>query len=279
MTNLEGIAADVCKKLNALFRCVLGEGAHKQAFLIEQNGVSRALKIAPVSGDLKARFERETAALQGCCHPAIATLHYVASHQASGIEYWVTVEEYLSAGTLAQRMARNELSTTELRHVGVTLATALVHLHERGLVHRDIKPANILFRSEHEPVLTDFGLVRMLGAPSLTHDFMAQGPGTPLYSAPEQLLNEKAAIDWRADQFALALVLSECILGHHPFVPDGGGHREAVFSMANRDSLSDRAIAALTQDGFSCLIKALAPWSVQRYRWPADFVTALSKEA
>ncbi|PKO68776.1 MAG: serine/threonine protein kinase [Betaproteobacteria bacterium HGW-Betaproteobacteria-14] len=277
-TNLEGVAVEVCKQLSASFERALGAGAHKQAFLIDQRGVKRALKIAPVSGELKTRFERESTALLDCCHPAIAVLHYVASHLESGCEYWVTVEEYLSAGTLAQRMAQGGLSATEIRHIGIALANALAHLHDRGLVHRDIKPANILFRSEREPVLTDFGIVRMLGEPSLTHDFMAQGPGTPLYAAPEQLLNEKASIDWRTDQFGLALVMTECILGRHPFVPDGGSQREAVMSVANRVPLSDQTKALLIGARFGCLIKALAPWPVQRYRWPAEFVKALSEE-
>lgn len=275
---LEEVAAQLCRQLDASFERVLGAGAYKHVFLINQRGVNLALKIAPVSGVLKARFERETIALRDCHHEAIATLKYATSYVQGGNECWVTVEEFLSGGTLADVLVNGSLSLARARHIGVTLANALVHLHQRDLVHRDIKPANILFRSENEPVLTDFGIVRMLSEPSLTHDFMAQGPGTPLYAAPEQLLNEKAAIDWRTDQFGLALVLVECVLGHHAFALDGADHREAIMCVANRVPLPEQTRAKLAQIGLGCLVKALAPWPVQRYRLPMEFVKALSGE-
>ena len=273
---LEEIAAQYCNEHDAQFVRVLGSGAYKQVFLINQRGVKLALKIALISPSLKERFERESAALLDCRHAAIATLHKVASYMPAGDEYWVSIEEYLHGGTLADRLKQGKLSTSQTRHIGATLGDALLHLHLKNLVHRDIKPANILFRSESEPVLTDFGLVRVLDKPSLTHDFMAQGPGTPLYSAPEQLLNEKASIDWRADQFGLSLVLAECVLGYHAFDPDGAGQREAVLQMANRLPLAERTKNELNQAGLSCLIKALSPWPVQRYRQPEEFIKLLS---
>jgi serine/threonine protein kinase len=276
--NLEGLAAKLSKELDASLERVLGAGAFKQVFLIKQQNERLALKIAPMTGDLRARFERESTALCDCHHPAIANLRHVARYLDGPNEYWVTVEEFLPGGTLSDKLVGGPLSVSDVRHIGTTLVGALAHLHQRRLVHRDIKPANILFRSEAEPVLTDFGLVRMLGEPSLTHDFMAQGPGTPLYAAPEQLLNEKASIDWRTDQFGLALVLVECALGHHAFAANGQSPREAIVCMANRTSLPEQTMAELTKLGLSCLAKALSPWPVQRYRLPTEFAEALSGE-
>lgn len=275
--NLEGIAAKYCNEHDAQLVRVLGSGAYKQVFLINQRGARLALKIALISASLKERFERESTALLECRHAAIATLHKVSSFTTSGDEYWVSIEEYLHGGTLADRLKQGKLSTLQTLHIGATLGDALFHLHLKCLVHRDIKPANILFRSENEPVLTDFGLVRVLDKPSLTHDFMAQGPGTPLYSAPEQLLNEKASIDWRTDQFGLSLVLAECVLGYHAFDSDGAGQREAVLRIANRLPLADRTKNELNTAGLGCLIKALSPWPVQRYRQPEEFIKLLSK--
>lgn len=274
--NLQTVAAQYCKEHDATLVRAIGAGAYKHVFLINQQGVNFALKIAPLSSSLKARFERESAALRDCHHVAIATLKEVTPYVSNNLEYWITVEEFLSGDTLAEKLKHGTLLVGQTRHIGVTLANALVHLQQRNLVHRDIKPANILFRSESEPVLTDFGIVRVLGEPSLTHDFMAQGPGTPLYSAPEQLLNEKASIDWRTDQFGLSLVLAECVLGHHAFDPDGAGQREAVIRMASRSPLPEQTKVELNQAGLSCLIKALSPWSVQRYRRPEEFVEVLS---
>ena len=59
------------------------------------------------------------------------------------------------------------------------------------MVHRDIKPANILLdknntarNSMGEPILTDFGLAKLLGVSAST--FTANQLGTPLYTSPEQ---------------------------------------------------------------------------------------------
>lgn len=270
------IAAEVCKQLNATLIRSLGTGAFKHAYLIERGGTQFALKVAPVSGDLRARFEREITALRKCEHPAIAKIFASDLVVLSGNEYWIIVEEYLPHGTLTDLAANTPLSQDDIRHLGITLAGALAHLFERGFVHRDIKPANILFRTPVEPVLTDFGIVRMLGEQSLTQDFMVQGPGTPTYSAPEQLLNEKCAIDWRTDQFGLALVLAEQLLGHHAYLPDIHGHvRDAVTLVAKRQSPPTINRERLASKGFGCLVKAMSPWPVQRFRKPEEFIRAL----
>lgn len=256
----------------------LGAGAFKEAYLIEREGAEFALKIALVTGELRSRFEREITALRECEHSAIAKIIASTPVVYSGAEYWVIVEEYLPCGTLAELVANGSISVDAIRSIGITLAGALEHLSARSFVHRDIKPANILFRTPIEPVLTDFGIVRILDEKSLTQDFMLQGPGTPRYAAPEQLLNEKSAIDWRTDQFGLALVLSELVLGHHAFSTSSVEQpREAVIAVAKRESLPEVTKNRLSSSGFSCLVKALSPWPVQRYRRPADFILALSQ--
>jgi serine/threonine protein kinase len=276
----EKIATEVCNGLDAKLIRTLGNGAFKYAYLIERSGVPFALKIAHVSGNLRARFEREVAALSGCDHPSIAKIVASSSLTHAGHEYWVVVEEFLPGGTLSDLMQNGTVAPTEIRRIGLSLISALRHLFERGFVHRDIKPANILFRGELEPVLTDFGIVRVLGDVSLTQDFLAQGPGTPMYASPEQLNNEKCAIDWRTDQFGLALVLAELLLGQHAFLEDPKGNvRDAILRVAERRPLPEASRQRLTESGFAGLVKALAIWPVQRYRRPKDFERALAGEA
>lgn len=273
---LTEIAVEICKQREATLIKNLGNGAFKHAYLINENDALFALKIAPVSGHLQERFDREIAALKNCDHSAVAKIFSSDIQAIHGNEYWIILEEYLSHGTLSDRIADTRLSQDEIRHLGITLAGVLCHLFEKGFVHRDIKPANILFRTPNDPVLTDFGIVRLLGEQSLTQDFLAQGPGTPLYSAPEQLLNEKAAIDWRTDQFGLALVLSEQLLGHHAHMVDSRGSvHDAITSVAKRHPIPANNREALSAQGFDCLVKALSPWSVQRFRKPEEFLQAL----
>lgn len=276
---LEAVAKTLCQQRNATLVRILGAGAHKLAFLIQEGIELRALKIAPITGSLKPRFERETQALKDCSHPSIAKLYDVVLHADGGTEFWVSVEEYLPNGTLAERLSAGPLTTDNARAIGIELADALGHMQSRGFVHRDIKPANILFNADHRPVITDFGIVRFLDAPSLTHDFIAQGPGTPLYSAPEQLLNDKHSIDWRTDQFGLALVLAECVLGQHPYAPQPGANRDAVMAMAARVPLPTATRDVLQAQGIGCLVKALSVWPVDRFRTPAQFIEALKGAA
>ncbi len=274
---LKGIADQICARRNAELVGGLGQGAFKQAFHIRENGQSLALKVATATPSLIPRFEREAMAMHECSHSGIALLHTSAPQTFGAKQYWISVEEFLSGGTLGELTAGGPMPPDMVSVIGSHLIGALMHLHERRLVHRDIKPANILFRKPGQAVLTDFGIVRMLDAPALTKEFIAPGPGTPLYAAPEQLTNEIRLIDSRTDQFGLAVVLAECILGHHPFAPDGD-QQAAVMRVATRQSLPAATIERLRANQATYLLRALSPWPVQRYPNPAEFIARLFDE-
>ncbi len=271
------VATQICARLGATLDRYLGAGAHKLAFLASLKGQPIALKLAEINTTVSGRFEREVAALRSCSHPAIARLEFISTERVDAIDYCVIGEEFLAGGTLLERLQEGRLPPPEIRQLGIDLAGAIAHLHERNLVHRDIKPANVLFRSAGAPVLTDFGIVRMVGEPSLTHDFIPQGPGTPLYASPEQLNNDKALIDWRADQFGLSLVLAECVLGRPAFALPGQSLRDAVVAVASRNYLPEQSRQELEAAGYTALAKSLSPWPVQRFRRPADFLEALTR--
>lgn len=275
--NLDAAAAELCKQRGFEFRGPLGKGAFKSAYLAAYNSQQFALKLAVAAGAAE-RLVREAQALQECSHGSIARLLEARTHVVpGGIELWVVCEEYLAGGTLESRLARSVLSPSETRSIGVALAEVLGHLHQKRLVHRDIKPANIMFRdgSNAYPVLTDFGIVRMLDQPTLTQAFAQMGPGTPAYAAPEQLTNDKALIDWRTDQFDLAIVLAECLLGHHPFLVPGKTISEAIMAVAARHEMPAENVERLAVLGFGELGTALKPWPIARFRRPADFLESL----
>lgn len=275
--NLDAVAAELCNQRGFEFRGPLGQGAFKSAYLAVFNSQQFALKLAVAAGAAQ-RLVREARALQECSHDSIARLLQAHPHVIpGGLELWVVCEEYLAGGTLESRRARGVLSPADTRAIGVSLAEVLGHLHEKRLVHRDIKPANIMFRdgSNSYPVLTDFGIVRMLDQPTLTQAFAQMGPGTPAYAAPEQLTNDKALIDWRTDQFDLAIVLAECLLGHHPFLTPGKAIPEAIMAVAARQEIPAENAARLVALGFGALGKALKPWPIARFRRPSDFLESL----
>lgn len=274
--DLSAAAEDLCKKRGLEFHGELGKGAFKSAYLAKNAQVSFALKLAAVTGNLE-RLVRESSALQDCSHPAIARLLEAFPFTYGGLQIWVVCEEYLAGGTLENRLKGGLPPPAVLRRFAVTLAEVLEHLNDRKLVHRDIKPANIMFRADGAPVLTDFGIVRMLDQPTLTQAFLNMGPGTPAYASPEQLTNDKALIDWRTDQFDLAIVLAECLLGHHPFLEHGKTIHDAILSVAARQEMPAANAQRLQALDFGCLIKALKPWPVARYRRPSEFVESLKQ--
>lgn len=130
-----------------------------------------------------------------------------------------------------------------------------------------IKPDNIMFRGTGvDAVLVDFGLVRDLDASSLTKAFYMRGPGTPLYSAPEQLNNEKSLIDWRTDQFALGVTLCEATLNIHPF--DAGTPNQTIEKLASRSKCNKDIVDKIADLKLHPLIKMIEPYPINRYRTP-----------
>jgi serine/threonine-protein kinase len=100
--------------------------------------------------------------------------------------------------------------------VGVELARALAHAHERGVIHRDIKPANVLISKRGEVKLVDFGIAHD-GTATSSPELIEAGStfGTPAYMSPEQILGEP--LDARTDIFSLGVLLYQIIAGERPF--------------------------------------------------------------
>ena len=97
------------------------------------------------------------------------------------------------------------------------LASALTYAHERGIIHRDIKPVNVLMDLTNRPILSDFGIAKVLESGNgLTRP--GAGVGTPEYMSPEQCKGEN--VDRRADIYALGIMLYETLTGRTPFIGD-----------------------------------------------------------
>lgn len=131
---------------------------------------------------------------------------------------FLVIEEKLQAVELNN--ARQKLQDSgAVRSLLKSLVCALNVIWQRNVIHRDIKPANILITDKNEPRIIDLGIARFLDDTSLTASIAEMGPATPVYAAPEQLLNKKAMINVRTDFFLLGLLILELIHGFHPFDP------------------------------------------------------------
>ena len=173
------------------------------------------------------RFELEAQLIASLHHPNIVQIHdfQVSRPPESDRTLAYMVMAYIDGETLASYIGHtsaqgNIPSPTEIVHLFASISLAIDYAHGKGMVHRDIKPANILLDKNNttrnpmgEPILTDFGLAKLLGASAST--FTANQLGTPLYTSPEQARGYPG--NERSDLYSLGVILYEMVTGVQPF--------------------------------------------------------------
>jgi tRNA A-37 threonylcarbamoyl transferase component Bud32 len=155
-----------------------------------------------------ARFRAEAEAAANLDHPHIVSIYEVGEHD--GQQYYAM---RFVEGTSLTRQPRADAR----REAGLlaTVARALYHAHQHGILHRDLKPSNILVDPAGAPYVTDFGLAKRVDADrSLTESGALVG--TPRYMAPEQTM-ERKDLTVAADVYSLGVVLYERLTGQTPF--------------------------------------------------------------
>ncbi len=136
------------------------------------------------------------------------------------------VMEYLDGTDLAALLrTRKAVPVEDAVDYVVQTCEALADAHALGIVHRDLKPANLMLvkRTDGLPWIKvlDFGISKLSaevlsGAGSPTVPETRGAMGTPQYMAPEQMLSP-SDIDYRADIWALGVILYELLAGRRPF--------------------------------------------------------------
>lgn len=139
-----------------------------------------------------------------------------------------------------------------------------------GIVHRDVSPSNILLSSRGQVKLGDFGIARLARPSGEVASFALKGKHQ--YLAPEQVAGE--AFDHRADIFALAVVLSEMLIGAPLF--RGAGQLAVLLAIRDVRIEPLREIAHRLPPGlFHVLERALAKDPLARYATSAELGRAL----
>ena len=191
---------------------LLGHGGMAVVYLARDPLMKRtvAIKLLPrqwtFDANQRQRFHREAQIIAALEHPAIVPIYDYGEHE----EQPYLVMRYMGGGSLRDRLAR-AMPLPEAARILVRLAPALDMAHGRGIIHRDLKPDNVLFDEHNEPYLADFGIARMAEATqSMTI------VGTPTYMSPEQVQGDRA-LDYRADIYALGVVLYEMLTGQAPY--------------------------------------------------------------
>ncbi len=196
----------------------LGEGGMGTVYLAHDLQLDRkvAIKIlaSSLAGDseLVTRFEREARMTASLEHPNIVPVYAVGEMEGRPF----IVMKKLEGRTLAAYLREcGALSGDELMALMRQLCSGLDFIHARGFIHRDIKSGNIFIGPDGLATILDFGILRSSeNAEALTRTGMVMG--TPQYMSPEQALGARE-IDHRADLYALAVLLFECLTGTLPF--------------------------------------------------------------
>ena len=235
-----------------------------------RDGRRVAIKVLPEvlsDGDFRARFEREaTSVLE---HPNILA---VLDHGTdAGANYIVT--ELVSGGTLESRLGR-PMPLEEALAILRPIASALDHAHRHGILHRDVKPGNILMRDDGTPLLSDFGLAKLLDSRErLTRSSVILG--TPEYLAPEQCTGE--ALGPAADIYSLAVTAYEMLTGRVPFSAETP--LALVMAHVNKTvPIPRRLNPTLSAHVSDMLLAALAKDPAARPATAGEFVNSLATE-
>ena len=244
--------------------------------------------ISPRAGSdlrsLRHRFEREAFIQSQLDHPGIVKIYdYIVAEQT----YYI-VMEYVEGRSLAQLLAREQqtLAPDRALYFFDQILTAVSYAHNftyqdqdgqqhRGIIHRDLKPANLLVTPNDRVKITDFGIVKLVGA--ATTDTLTSGAyGSPRYVSPEQA--EGKQLDQRSDIYSLGVILYEMLAGTPPF----GGDDEKLSRTEILRAHVERAPRpptelnpALSPELAALVLRALAKNPAERFQTSAEFLRAV----
>ncbi|CAM3637627.1 serine/threonine-protein kinase [Nocardiopsis rhodophaea] len=223
----------------------LGKGGQGVVYLgRDDEGEEFAIKVLndqwSQDGDLRRRFEKEVRAAQKVASFCTSAIHDARLDEDPPY----VVSEYVPGPSLQESVsAKGPHKGAALQRLAVSTATALVAIHQAGIVHRDFKPGNVLLGPDG-PRVIDFGIARVVdGTATMTNSIV----GTPSYMAPEQI--EGTNITDRVDIFAWGCVMAFASTGNAPFGQDSVPavvHR-VVSAPPNLDGLPDSLLPIVRQ--------------------------------
>jgi basic membrane protein A len=213
------------------------------------------------------RFEREAKALAKLNHPNIVGVIDYGEYEDSPY----LVMPYFPGGTLKERLGKPVPWQDAVRLL-LPIAHALQFAHEQGILHRDVKPSNILITRSGEPMLSDFGIAKILeGGETTALTGTGVGVGTPEYMAPEQWTGMACL---QSDVYSLGVIFYELITGRKPYVAD----TPAAILLKQATEPFPRPIQYvpdLPEKVERILLKALAHAPEDRYQTMGEFAAAI----
>jgi len=258
----------------------LGQGGMAVVFKAYDTSLDREVAIKLIRIDsfnselaeqMLKRFEIEAKSLAHMDHPSIIPIYDYGSYNGSPY----LVMKFVNGGTLKE-MIKQTMPFAHAARLLAPIAHALDYAHGLGIIHRDIKPANILVTHDKIPMLSDFGVAKILESNegnALTSTGV--GIGTPEYMAPEQWINQVVP---QTDIYALGVVFYEMITGHKPYSADTPA--AVILKQANDPLPNPRTFnKEIPIQVEQAILKALAKKPQDRYATMGEFASLLDQLA
>jgi WD40 repeat protein/tRNA A-37 threonylcarbamoyl transferase component Bud32 len=233
----------------------LGKGGFGVVYLARDTVLGRdvALKVPRLehlaTPEARQRFMREARAAAMLDHPNIVPVYEAG--ELGSVAYIAAA--YCEGPTLSTWLkARQEpVPARTAARLITSLAGAVQHAHERGVLHRDLKPGNVMFQGPADPAtadfalsdlvprVTDFGLAKVVAS---NDDQTRSGEpiGSPPYMPPEQALGRPRELGPASDVYGLGATFYELLTGRAPF--RGDSREETIRQVIEDDPIAPRVL-------------------------------------
>jgi serine/threonine protein kinase len=220
------------------------------------------------------RFRREAKTAARLDHPSIVRVHDAGTED--GFPY--IVMDLVLGDSLAKILKDEGVSPRKAALIARSVARALAHAHENGIVHRDVKPDNVLIeRATGEARLSDFGIVKDLKGESeskLTRTGLTLG--SPCYMSPEQAAGRHKEVGPCSDVYSLGATLYEMLAARPPF--EGESIHEIMSKVVHDDPVPPRRLnPAIHPELEAICLLALEKDVRRRYASAARFAEDLDR--
>ena len=196
----------------------IARGGMGIVYRARQLGLNRlvALKVIRdsqlASHQAMQRFQLEAEAAAKLHHPNIVPIYEFGEVHG---QHFLSMK-LVDGMDLGKQLHGRPMEARPLAQLMATLAQAIHHAHQRGVLHRDLKPANVLIDASGQPSVTDFGLAKLAGREA-TLTLSSDVLGSPNYMAPEQAAGGSDEVTMAVDIYSLGAIMYELLTGRAPF--------------------------------------------------------------